>query len=199
MYKALPAIAVTAAGVTWLLHAQGVIDADAASSRGAAGAQRSGGSSPANGGSGAGPGRGTTPTTAAPSTTTSRPRRGDDDQVRPRTPSSRASTTTTTPPSTSSGDAAPATVDGPVVDTRFGPVQVEVTITGGRIVEVTTPEYPDEARRSRAINDQALPLLRQQVLDAQSANIDGVGGATYTAEAYVQSLQAALDKAGFKR
>lgn len=197
MYKALPAIAVTAAGVTWLLHAQGVIDADAAASRSsAAGAQRPGGSA------GGGSSRSTTSTTAPPtasSTTTSRPRRGDDDQVRPRTPATRGSTTTTTPPSTSAGGAGSATVDGPVVDTRFGPVQVEVTITGGRIVEVTTPEYPNEARRSRAINDEALPLLRQQVLDAQSANIDGVGGATYTAEAYVQSLQAALDQAGFKR
>jgi uncharacterized protein with FMN-binding domain len=87
-------------------------------------------------------------------------------------------------------------VDGPVVDTRYGPVQVEVVVGGGRITDVKALEYPSEARRSQSISQQALPMLRDEVLSAQSANIDTISGATYTSDAYGQSLQAALDSAG---
>jgi uncharacterized protein with FMN-binding domain len=82
------------------------------------------------------------------------------------------------------------------VDTRYGPVQVEVVVVGGRISDVKALEYPNEARRSQFISEQALPLLREEVVQAQSANIDTISGATYTSDAYAQSLQAALDSAG---
>ena len=88
------------------------------------------------------------------------------------------------------------TVDGPVVDTRYGPVQVEVTLDGSTITAVTALQLPGGDRRSEQINNRAEPALQSEALQAQSANIDGVSGATYTSEAYAQSLQAALYNAG---
>jgi uncharacterized protein with FMN-binding domain len=85
---------------------------------------------------------------------------------------------------------------GPVVDTRWGPVQVQVTVQGGKIVKVTTPQLPSGNNRDRQINDRAVPILVQETIQAQSAQIDGVSGATVTSDGYLQSLQAALDKAG---
>ncbi|MDQ1394995.1 MAG: hypothetical protein QOG64_254 [Acidimicrobiaceae bacterium] len=110
----------------------------------------------------------------------------------------------TNPPSTSPSGSAPSTtspaganktVDGPVVRSRFGPVQVEVTISGGKITEVTALALPSDRRRSAEISQQAGPILRREALSAQSANIDTVSGATYTSDAYAKSLQAALDNA----
>jgi uncharacterized protein with FMN-binding domain len=82
-----------------------------------------------------------------------------------------------------------------VVRSRFGPVQVEVTISGGKITEVTALALPSDRRRSAEISQQAGPILRREALSAQSANIDTVSGATYTSDAYAKSLQAALDNA----
>jgi hypothetical protein len=87
------------------------------------------------------------------------------------------------------------TVDGPVVDTRWGPVQVSVTVNGSQLVDVAALELPSGGR-SGQISSYAEPILRSQALQAQSANIDGVSGATYTSVAYARSLQAALDSAG---
>lgn len=168
MKKALPTIALSAAGLTWLLHAQGVIDTQAASHSTAA--------SPTT----------TPPTGGAPPATD--PSAGD-------TPATQ--TPQTAPPTTRAPSSGNRTVDGPVVDTRYGPVQVELVVAAGRITDVKTPEYPNEARRSQLINEQALPMLHDEVIQAQSANIDTISGATYTSDAYGQSLQAALDSAGF--
>jgi uncharacterized protein with FMN-binding domain len=85
------------------------------------------------------------------------------------------------------------TATGPEVQTPFGPVQVRVTVKSGRIVDVVALETPAEHRRSIEINQYAGPILRQEVLTAQSADIDVVSGATYTTEGYAESLQAALD------
>ena len=100
-------------------------------------------------------------------------------------------------PSTGSGttSAATATVDGPVVNTRFGPVQVEVVIADGQLTDVVALQLPS-GRRSGQISSYAEPVLREEALQAQSASIDIVSGATYTSDAYGQSLQAALDQAG---
>jgi uncharacterized protein with FMN-binding domain len=155
MRRAVPTIAISAAGLTWLLHAQGVIDTNAAHQ-----------SAP-------------TPTSAPPA-----------DPGEPSTAPLR-----TTPPTTRASSSGQS-VDGPVVDTRYGPVQVEVVMQGGRITSVKALEYPTEARRSQSISQQALPLLREEVLSAQSANIDTISGATYTSDGYAQSLQAALDHVG---
>jgi uncharacterized protein with FMN-binding domain len=92
---------------------------------------------------------------------------------------------------------APATqnVDGDVVATRYGPVQVRLVLRGTRIADVVALQAPDDIERSRQITADALPRLREQVLAAQGAGIDGVAGATYTAAGYRQSVQSALDLA----
>jgi uncharacterized protein with FMN-binding domain len=87
------------------------------------------------------------------------------------------------------------TVTGPAVDTPFGPVQVRVSFSGGRITDVQAVQTPNAHMRSVAINQYATPILHQEVLSAQSASVDLVSGATWTSEAYVQSLQAAIDQA----
>jgi len=87
-------------------------------------------------------------------------------------------------------------VQGPAVDMQWGPIQVTVKIKGKTIVDISAT-YPTERPRSQFINSQAIPMLRSEVLQVQSAQIDLIGGATMTSEAYAQSLQAALDKANF--
>ena len=87
------------------------------------------------------------------------------------------------------------TYPGSVAQTRWGPVQVTITVTDGRITDVSVPTYPDGNGRDAEINAYALPILRQETLSAQSADIDTVSGATVTSEGYLESLQAALDAA----
>ena len=84
---------------------------------------------------------------------------------------------------------------GPALDTRFGPVQVQVTIANGKVTDVTALELPFDRSRSAQISQYAEPILRSEALQAQTAQIDLVSGATYTSDAYTQSLQAALDQA----
>ncbi len=88
------------------------------------------------------------------------------------------------------------TVTGPVVSTRWGTVQVEITVEGGQLSDVTALQLPGGDQRSASISSRVEPTLRSQALSAQSAEIDGVSGATYTSVAYARSLQAALDSAG---
>ncbi|WP_223934778.1 FMN-binding protein [Arthrobacter sp. StoSoilB5] len=95
------------------------------------------------------------------------------------------------------GSSTAATYDGASVQTRFGPVQVQVTIQNGKITEVTALQLTDAERKSAQISSRAAPVLRSEVLQAQSANVQTVGGATVTSEAYLTSLQAALDAANF--
>jgi uncharacterized protein with FMN-binding domain len=85
--------------------------------------------------------------------------------------------------------------DGQVVDTRYGPVQVQVQVTDGAISDVAVIQYPDDDGKSVRINARALPTLRSEVLTAQSAQVDTVSGATYTSDAYALSLQSAIDQA----
>ena len=96
--------------------------------------------------------------------------------------------------STSSGTA--SAVTGSVASTRWGPVQVSITVTDGKITAVDVPQYPTGNGKDRQINASALPILTKETLSAQSADIDMVSGATVTSEGYVQSLQSALDQAG---
>ncbi|MEO8267689.1 MAG: FMN-binding protein [Ilumatobacteraceae bacterium] len=102
-----------------------------------------------------------------------------------------------TQPKAASGACQGKAVDGPTVDTRWGPVQVEAIVsTSGQICDVDAIQYPSDHRRSLQINRQALPILHTQVMKAQSANINGVSGATITSSGYVRSLQALLDSHG---
>ena len=109
--------------------------------------------------------------------------------------------TLATPAPTTAVAAAPPTpnpartIDGPVVTMRWGPVQVAVTVDGSRITNVNALELPMDHARSVYISQTVAPMLRSEVLQTQSANINVISGATYTTEAYAQSLQAALDSA----
>src|SRR3954470_1432716 len=91
---------------------------------------------------------------------------------------------------------ATTTVTGTAASTRYGPVQVRLTIANGKITAVDVLEYPDNNGKDQQINATALPILISETLKAQSATIDMVSGATYTSDGYLTSLQSALDKAG---
>ncbi|WP_158867413.1 FMN-binding protein [Leifsonia sp. AG29] len=110
-------------------------------------------------------------------------------------PSSSASAGSTPSASASpSAAAATRTITGSAVDTRYGPVQVRITLSGSTITAVDTVQSPNGNGRDQEINQQALPILQKEALASQSANIDSVSGATYTSEGYIQSLQSALDQ-----
>jgi uncharacterized protein with FMN-binding domain len=96
----------------------------------------------------------------------------------------------------SSGSTEKKTVTGPLVQTRWGPVQVKVTASGGKLTDVTVVQYPYSNPKDQEINDYAIPVLVQEAIDAQSADIDMVSGATVTSVGYQSSLQSALDEVG---
>jgi uncharacterized protein with FMN-binding domain len=97
--------------------------------------------------------------------------------------------------STGAASTAGGTFAGSVVQTRFGPVQVQITVGSGSISDVTALQLTNEDRRSAQISNYAAPLLRSEVLQAQSAKVQTISGATVTSSAYLTSLQAALDAA----
>jgi uncharacterized protein with FMN-binding domain len=107
-------------------------------------------------------------------------------------------TSTTTDTSTATDTSATdGTWTGSAVSTRWGDVQVQVTISGGAITDVVALQLTDKDNKSVQISNRAAPILREEVLAAQSADVSNVSGATYTTNAYLQSLQSALDQAGF--
>jgi uncharacterized protein with FMN-binding domain len=121
------------------------------------------------------------PSTAALATTpVTRPRTGS------RTTAAETVTTTTASPATVS-------VVGTSSADPYGTFGLKVTFTGTKITAITLVEQPSDAH-SQQITSAALGQLNRQALAAQSAKIDGVSGATYTTEAYKQSLQAAIDQ-----
>jgi len=115
-----------------------------------------------------------------------RPRQGPTPRLRPRQP-----------PTPTPVEPVVAVHDGQVIDTRYGTVQVRVVITGDVITEVSALTLTDSSDTSVAISARAAPILREEVLAAQSAAVTNVSGATYTSEAYLTSVQSALDAAGF--
>lgn len=105
-----------------------------------------------------------------------------------------ASSGSTTSAATSPGGSRQHRYTGAVVSTPYGDVQVMAVTSGSRITDVKALQLTDANQRSRDISASASPMLRQEALQAQSASIDTVSGATYTSEGYRQSLQAALDQ-----
>jgi uncharacterized protein with FMN-binding domain len=95
----------------------------------------------------------------------------------------------------SSGSGSATTYTGDTVQTQWGPVQVQITVSGGKITDVSAVQYPSGNPRDQEINAYALPVLHDSVLSAQSAHIDMVSGATVTSSGYLGSLQSALDQA----
>ena len=132
----------------------------------------------------------TTPAIIAPaatdSTTTSQVATATDTPQATATPQPQA---TSAPASAASG-----TVDGDTIQTRFGPVQVEVTVKNGKITNVTALQLPWDHQRSANISQYVEPILHDEAIQAQSANVDIVSGATYTSIGYARSLQSALDQ-----
>lgn len=106
-------------------------------------------------------------------------------------------TPATPTPKPTPGEPVVAVHDGQVIDTKYGTVQVRVVITGDVITEVSALTLTDSSDTSVAISARAAPILREEVLAAQSAAVTNVSGATYTSEAYLTSVQSALDAAGF--
>lgn len=128
------------------------------------------------------------------------------------TPSASASTSPSTKKSSSSGSSSSASssptasatptqtvttskVTGSVINTQWGPVQVQLTVSGGTITKVSVLQYPNGNSRDVEIANFSLPVLIQETLKSQSASIDMVSGATYTSTGYLQSLQSAIDQA----
>jgi uncharacterized protein with FMN-binding domain len=114
-----------------------------------------------------------------------------------------ASTPAATPKATSAarpsaGHRAVRTALGADEQFNYGVLDVQVTVRGNRITGVTVPALQVAEPTSQQICEQAIPMLRSEVLSAQSAQIDAVSGATFTSEAYAQSLQAALDQLHIK-
>lgn len=87
------------------------------------------------------------------------------------------------------------TYTGDSVNTRYGPVQVQLTVSGGQITDVQVVDYPNSNGRDRQINERAIPQLVSETVQAQSGQVDMVSGATYTSTGYATSLQSALDQA----
>jgi uncharacterized protein with FMN-binding domain len=102
---------------------------------------------------------------------------------------------TTVPADTATTGIADGTYVGAESSNRWGIVQVQVVYSGGEITDVQILQYPDGDNKSVRINERALPTLISEAIAAQSADVDGVSGATYTSNSYVASLQSAIDAA----
>lgn len=105
------------------------------------------------------------------------------------TPAATATPTKTT--SSTSG-----VVTGDTAQTQWGPVQVQITVSGGQITAAKALQFPSGDRRSQSISQQAIPYLIQQTLTTKSANVLGVSGASYTSDGWRRSLASARSKAG---
>ena len=153
-----------------------------------------------------------TPATTAPTSTPVTTKKSTKKSTKKATTKSTKKTTTTTsstgtttsgttpstpaPVTTSKAAGVSGTFTGDAGNTRYGPVQVQITVVNGKITNAIALTYPTESFRDQQINQQAIPYLIQETLAAQSANIQGVGGASYTFQGWADSLQSALTKAG---
>jgi uncharacterized protein with FMN-binding domain len=113
-----------------------------------------------------------------------------------------AAVSTSAPRSSSSGSASASSsaakaATGDAISTRYGPLQLKVTVSGGKITKIEAVQYPSSEGKSAEISSFALPQLSRSALSKQSASVDVVSGATYTSEGYKTALQSALDKVGF--
>jgi len=148
---------------------------------------------------------GTSSSTATTATATPTPvstKKATATKAKTATKKTTASTTTTTKVAVTPTPEAPkpagvsGTFTGAAANTVYGPVQVQITVSNGKITNAVALVYPLGSFRDQQINQQAIPYLIQETVAAQSANIQGVGGASYTSQGWVDSLQSALSKAG---
>jgi len=134
------------------------------------------------------------PTKAAPTKKATPAKTQSAGPIQTQAPAAPAQTQAPAAPAQSSG--INGTFDGNTAQTRWGPVQVRIVVKDGKIVDASALQAPSGDSRSRSISQQAVPYLVQETLAAQSAQISGVGGASYTSNGWYQSLQSALKKAG---
>ena len=134
----------------------------------------------------------TTPTQPSPAATTKTKKK----KTAAKSTTAPAAPTQTQAPAAPQSALVTGTFSGIAAPTAYGPVQVQITISNGKITGATALTYPQNSGRDRQINSQAIPLLIQETLQAQSANIQGVGGASYTSQGWYDSLVSALKKAG---
>ncbi len=193
--KPIIAVALTAAGTAAVVGFQTAdMDAPVAPSTGgtAAGPTGSTGATGSTGSTGAGSTGTVASPTTAPASATEAPA---ETAAATTVPTATTTPTTTTAPTAASDQLyADGTWTGEAVDEPWGTFQVEVTVADGQIVDVSLLESPQDRHSSR-INQQAVPILTQEAIAAQSASIDMLSGATWTSESYITSLQAALDDA----
>ncbi len=100
-----------------------------------------------------------------------------------------SASSTTTAPTT-------ATYTGAAAHTRYGDVTVQITVTDGKVTDAQAVDYPQRSRTDQQINSYAVPRLNAEAVQAGTAGIQMVSGATFTSSGYIQSLQDALDQAG---
>jgi uncharacterized protein with FMN-binding domain len=110
----------------------------------------------------------------------------------PTTGATPAPTTGTTKPTSG----ASGIYTGDTAQTAWGPVQVQITVSGGQITAAKALQWPNGDRRSQSIAQQSIPYLIQQTLTTKSANVVGVSGASYTSDGWRRSLTSARSKAG---
>lgn len=115
----------------------------------------------------------------------------------PPTSTSNASATSngSTTNKSSTGNYKDGSYTGSIADAYYGNVQVRATISGGKITDVRFLQYPNTHSTSVYINQQAMPYLQQEAIKAQNSNVNIISGATYTSQAFIQSLSNALSQA----
>ena len=114
----------------------------------------------------------------------------------PGTAAGSGSTSGSSGSSSGSGSSSSATTyTGDAVSTRFGDVQVQITVANGKITKAEVTQVPWSNGRDQEINSYAVPILNSEAVDAQSSTIDMVSGATFTSQGYIGSLQSAIDQA----
>jgi uncharacterized protein with FMN-binding domain len=117
-----------------------------------------------------------------------------------RAPATTASAASAAPAksSSSSSSASSKSATGSAISTQYGPIQLKVTISGGKIANIEAVQVPSNDPKSSQINSYAVPQLTQSALSKQNGQVDAVSGATYTSAGYQTALQSALDQAGFQ-
>ena len=185
MRRALPVAAATVGGLAWLAHFHTTASLGLGATATPSSTPATSGAPPAA--SSVGPN---------PPGVTAAPRTGPPATGAPGTATRPPSTARAAPSRTTAPSGGTRTIDGPDVTTSYGDVQVRITVAGPRIIDVQALRLPNDRSRSARISQVAGPELRQEALQAQSARIDGVSGASYTSEGYIESLQGALDKVG---
>jgi uncharacterized protein with FMN-binding domain len=115
--------------------------------------------------------------------------------VAPAKPAPTPTPKTTPVPAPATGQYADGTYTGSAADAYYGTIQVRAVVLGGKIADVQFLQYPNDRRTSIDINSQAMPLLKNEAIKAQSAQVDIVSGATDSSQAFRESLSSALTKA----